>query len=366
MSSSLENNNLEAIYESVKEHYSKQQTNEAKISNSCFLAKKPHNTIQKLLSLIPEKVNETFFGCGCPIPLGIKDLTVLDLGSGSGRDVFLAAALVGDQGKVIGIDMTKKQVELAKSSTLEFVENCKKVNLKVGSIEFHEGLIEELVTLLPSESVDLVASNCVINLSPRKEKCLQQVYNVLKYGGEFVFSDIYSDRKIHPIALQQLSKLGSCIGTVFYINDFLSVCRKLGFHVREVNRVELAASSQDLQQMLVGQAKFYSITYRLFKLKNLEMAEENYGHIVTYKGTLEGYPVIYKFDSELEFEKNLPVNVSGNVASVLEESEYLHKHFSILPNNRELHFGEFEIKHKNKDTNNIEKVVFQVPTCCSK
>ncbi|KAG2392529.1 hypothetical protein C9374_011254 [Naegleria lovaniensis] len=364
--SSSSDHNIEAIYESVKEHYSKQQTNEANISNSCFLAKKPHTMIQKLLPLIPEKVNETFFGCGCPIPLGIKGLTVLDLGSGSGRDVFLASALVGEKGKVIGVDMTLKQIELAKSTTMEFVENAKKANLKVGTIEFHEGLIEELDSILPSESVDLVASNCVINLSPQKEKCLEQVYKVLKFGGEFVFSDIYSDRKLHPLARQQLTKLGSCIGTVFYTNDFLSVCRKLGFHVREVSRVELAASSQDLQQMIVGQAKFYSITYRLFKLKKLEMTEENYGHVVTYKGTLEGYPTIYKFDAELEFERNLPVNVSGNVASALEESEYLRRHFSILPNDREFHFGEFISNHKSQDARPIEKVIFQVPTSCSK
>lgn len=358
---------MEAIYDSIKEHYTNKQTNEALISNSCFLASKPHLLIQKYLGLIPQAVHEKFYGCGSAVPLGIKGLTVLDLGSGIGRDVFLASMIVGEKGKVIGVDMTKNQVDQAKEFTPQFIEETKKANMNVAPIEFHEGFIEKLDEIpgITSESIDLITSNCVINLSPQKEKVLSQVYKVLKFGGEFVFSDIYSDRKIHPAAREKLSMIGSCIGTVYYVNDFLNTCKKVGFNVvREVNRVEIVASNQDMQKLIVGKAKFYSITYRLFKVKQSELTEEDYGHVVTYMGSIEGYPTLYKFDTKIEFESGKPTSVSGNVASAIEESAWLAKHFVIAPNKREFHYGEF--KELNVGAQEIKQVTFQVPTCCLK
>lgn len=169
---------MESIYDSIKEHYSNKQSNEALISNSCFLASKPHLLIQKYLGLIPAEVHEKFYGCGSAVPLGIKGLTVLDLGSGIGRDVFLASIIVGEQGKVIGVDMTKSQVEQAREFTPKFIESTKKANMNIAKIEFHEGLIEELDQIpgVTNESIDLITSNCVINLSPKKEQVLRQVW----------------------------------------------------------------------------------------------------------------------------------------------------------------------------------------------
>ncbi|KAL9654565.1 hypothetical protein ABK040_006629 [Willaertia magna] len=363
------NSDFSSVYSEVMKHYSEKQAGESLISNSCFTASKPHSIIQNLLKVIPEEVHEKFFGCGSPVPLGIKDLTVLDLGSGSGRDVFLASLLSGPKGKVTGVDMTKEQVELARRNIELFNKTAEQCNLQPSPIEFQEGFIEDLKGVgIENESVDLVTSNCVINLSPQKEKVLREVYRVLKFGGEFIFSDIYCDRRLNDETRKKLSMLGSCIGTVYYVNDFLSTCKRIGFKViKELHRVELKAGNEELQQTIVGKTSFFSITFRLFKLANAEESEENYGQFVSYKGTISGYPLIYKLDRNLTFETNLPVAVSGNVASLLEES-WLAKHFNVIGKRGE-HYGEFNTTNSAVGEQNDYKtqiVNIAAPSCCNK
>ena len=135
---------------------------------------------EKDLSLAPGEAN---LGLGCGNPIGKAELrpgeTVLDLGSGAGFDAFLAAEGVGEYGKVIGVDMTPEMVEKAKL-------NAEK--LKISNVEFRLGEIERL----PAEdhSVDVVISNCVINLSPNKSAVFGEIYRSLKPGGRIVISDI--------------------------------------------------------------------------------------------------------------------------------------------------------------------------------
>jgi arsenite methyltransferase len=135
---------------------------------------------EKDLSLAPGEAN---LGLGCGNPMSRADLkpgeTVLDLGSGAGFDAFLAAQRVGESGKVIGVDMTSEMVEKARI-------NAEKLN--ISNVEFRLGEIEKLP--VPDSSVDVVISNCVINLSPDKSTVFGEIYRTLKPGGRIIISDI--------------------------------------------------------------------------------------------------------------------------------------------------------------------------------
>lgn len=138
------------------------------------------------LSLSPGEAN---LGLGCGNPIGLADLkpgeTVLDLGSGAGFDAFLAAKRVGESGRVIGVDLTPEMVQKAR-------ENAEK--LKISNSEFHLGKIEKLP--VPDNSVDVVISNCVINLSPYKHAVFGEIYRSLKPGGRIIVSDILRSGEI--------------------------------------------------------------------------------------------------------------------------------------------------------------------------
>ena len=135
---------------------------------------------EKDLSLAPGEAN---LGLGCGNPIGKAELkageTVLDLGSGAGFDAFLAAQQVRESGKVIGVDMTHEMIEKARV-------NAEKLNMS--NVEFRKGEIENLP--VPDNSVDVVISNCVINLSPNKSAVFGEIYRSLKPGGRIVISDI--------------------------------------------------------------------------------------------------------------------------------------------------------------------------------
>lgn len=135
---------------------------------------------EKDLSLAPGEAN---LGLGCGNPIGRAALkpgeTVLDLGSGPGFDAFLAAQQVGESGKVIGVDMTSEMIEKART-------NAEK--LRISNVEFRQGEIEKLP--VPDKSVDVVISNCVINLSPDKSAVFKEIHRALKPGGRIIISDI--------------------------------------------------------------------------------------------------------------------------------------------------------------------------------
>jgi arsenite methyltransferase len=134
---------------------------------------------------------EANLGLGCGNPLAIAELskgeTVLDLGSGAGFDAFLSAKRVGETGKVIGVDMTHEMIEKAR-------DNAQRLN--ASNIEFRLGKIEELP--VEDNSVDVVLSNCVINLSPDKSAVFKEMYRALKPGGRICISDILASREIPP------------------------------------------------------------------------------------------------------------------------------------------------------------------------
>jgi len=266
--------NEEQVQESVQQYYGKTlETSKDLKTNACTTSGSPHPIIQDCLRKIPTEILEKFYGCGNPIPLGIEGLSVLDLGSGSGRDCYIASQMVGPKGKVIGVDMTDEQLAVARKYTESF---CQKMGFSAPNMDFVQGYIEQLSKAgIAKNSVDLVISNCVINLSPRKDLVLKECYESLKPGGEMYFSDVYCDRRLPQHIREHEVLWGECLAGALYIEDFKRLCREVGFlDPRALSTSLITVNDPELEKIL-GQAKFYSILYRLFKTEGLETTNED-------------------------------------------------------------------------------------------
>eukprot|EP01059_Diplonema_ambulator_P010566 TRINITY_DN20582_c0_g1_i1.p1 TRINITY_DN20582_c0_g1~~TRINITY_DN20582_c0_g1_i1.p1 ORF type:complete len:386 (+),score=89.22 TRINITY_DN20582_c0_g1_i1:58-1158(+) len=333
----------EKTLKSVEEYYGKvlSTTKDLKTS-ACTAAGRPHRLIREYISKVPKGVREKFYGCGAPLPLGIEGLRVLDLGSGSGRDCYVCAKLVGEGGEVVGVDMTKEQLEVADRFKEEY---CKDVlGYKQCNLRFVEGYIEKLPSCIEDNSFNIITSNCVINLSPDKPAVLREAYRVLAPGGEFYFSDVYCDRRLPKTVQNHEILWGECIAGSLYIEDFIREAHKAGFtDPRELSRSEIEVTDPELSE-ICGNARFYSITYRLFKLPGLlETKCEDYGQFAVYKGTIPGNTHSYTLDDHHTLVTNKPFLVCGNTAAMLGEGNvsWLSKHFTIT-GDRSVHYGLFD------------------------
>ncbi|MCX7829642.1 MAG: arsenite methyltransferase [Acidobacteria bacterium] len=171
------------------------------------------------ISQVPEGAN---LGLGCGSPLTFSEIregdVVVDLGSGAGFDVFLAAKKVGEKGFVYGIDMTDEMLEKSR-------ENAEKGNFK--NVSFLKGLIEEIP--LPDEIADLIISNCVINLSPQKEKVFKESFRILKKGGSLAVSDIVLKKSLPEFVLENKDLYSSCISGAILKENYLQMIADAGF-----------------------------------------------------------------------------------------------------------------------------------------
>ncbi|MDH5682360.1 MAG: methyltransferase domain-containing protein, partial [Spirochaetota bacterium] len=210
----------------VKDYYGKvlSSNRDLKTDACCSTEAFPRH-IQKILSQIENEVLDKFYGCGSPIPPAIEGRVVLDLGCGSGRDVFILSKLVGESGQVIGVDMTEEQLSVASRHIPSMTE---RFSFSRPNILLKHGYIEDLAAMdIQDNSVDVVVSNCVINLSPMKSEVLSEIFRVLKPGGELYFSDIFSDRRI-PVEYHDDPVLhGECLSGAMYIEDFRRLLRDL-------------------------------------------------------------------------------------------------------------------------------------------
>ena len=166
------------FHEMVQKYYGKTLQTNADLKTNACTSGAPPLTIREALKKVPDEVLEKYYGCGSPLPFGLEGLTVLDLGSGSGRDCYVASQLVGERGKVIGIDMTDEQLAVAKKHSDSFCTET--LGYKQSNLKFIKGFIEMLPEYLEPESVDMIISNCVVNLSPRKDKveCVLEPFGV--------------------------------------------------------------------------------------------------------------------------------------------------------------------------------------------
>lgn len=169
---------------------------------------------------LPSDISEFSLGCGNPVALADirKGETVLDIGSGGGLDVFLASKKVGPEGKVIGLDMTEQMVEKARKNAIRGNYN---------NVEFKLGEIENIP--VKDNSVDLVMSNCVINLVPDKEKAYQEIYRILKPSGRFVISDLVTEKELDEFVRNNPEKLVACVGGALTEKGYIGAIKKAGF-----------------------------------------------------------------------------------------------------------------------------------------
>jgi len=209
------------IHDVVREHYAERIKSSASCcgTDSCCT---PESNLYPLdlLTTVPSDVASTSYGCGDPITLASLQAgqTVLDLGSGAGLDCLLAAQKVGAEGHVIGVDMTPEMIERARA-------NAKRVNAT--NVEFRQGYLEDLP--VEPNSVDVVISNCVINLSPDKAKVFAEIFRVMKPGGRLAVSDIVTDGELPEEVRTSLSAWAGCLAGAVDAKEYVAMMEAVGF-----------------------------------------------------------------------------------------------------------------------------------------
>ena len=327
-----------SVIQGVKDYYGNQlQSRDDLKSSSCCCTEKPPAEIREILPLITDEILDKFYGCGSPLPPLLEGMTVLDLGCGTGRDVYIASKLVGESGRVIGVDMTTEQIETAKKYQ---EEQRKRFGFKASNVTFFQGYIEDLKSLgIADNSVDVIISNCVINLSPAKEQVFKEIYRVLKPGGELFFADVFSDRRIPEELANDPVLRGECLGGTLYTEDFRRIMVKCGWvDFRYTSTRALDTDNEEIKNKL-GFATFYSQTVRAFKLNDLEDACEDYGQVAVYCGSIPNHPHHFDLDNENRFITGKPMLVCGNTASMLSNTRY-GKAFKVF-GDRSVHYGVF-------------------------
>lgn len=324
--------------ESVKEYYGKiLSTNKDLKTNACCTTESMPLHLREILKDIHDEVKDKFYGCGSPIPMALVGKTVLDLGSGSGRDAYLLSKLVGPNGRVIGVDMTDEQISVAKKH-VDY--HTQKFGYSKSNIEFIQGYIEDLESAgIRSSSVDLVTSNCVVNLAPNKERVFSEIFRVLKPGGELYFSDVFSNRRIPQHIRNDDVMIGECLGGALYIEDFRRLMSKLGCKDYRLTANSRITLNHPEIQSKAGLIEFYSMTIRAFKL-DLEDRCEDFGQIATYLGTIPEAKSAFRLDDHHLFETGKPMAVCGNTAMMLQQTRY-GDHFKIS-GDMSTHFGLFD------------------------
>jgi len=256
------------------------------------------------LAHIPKEVVERFYGCGSPVgAAGIKPgETTLDLGSGAGIDVFIAAKKVGPTGRAIGVDMTAQMLAVARDAQREVANT-----LGYDVVEFREGFLEQIPT--DTKSVDLVTSNCVINLSPDKPRVFAEMWRVLKDHGRIVVADIVADQEVPAHQRKDPRLWGECISGALTEEEFLAALERAGFYGLQVLNKSFWKEVEGFE--------FYSVTVRGFKFEKTAGCVY-VGQTATYIGPFKGVS-----DEEGHwFPRNVAIEVCTDTSAKLSHAPY--------------------------------------------
>lgn len=238
-----------SVKDTIKKTYAEVVTQEDNGCCSCgpSCCTPENETFSDDYSQLAGYVPDADYGMGCGIPTELVEIkrgsTVLDLGSGAGNDAFVARHHVGGEGKVIGLDFTSEMVIKAR-------KNAEK--LGYGNVEFLEGDIEAMP--IESQTIDLVLSNCVMNLVPDKLKAYKEVYRVLKEGGRFSISDIVLPEAFDSDVLTDPEVIAACVGGAIEKNAYLQIIKEAGFEKIEIlkeKRINYNAMGQQVQLLSI-------------------------------------------------------------------------------------------------------------------
>lgn len=216
------------IKQIVKKYYGKIAAGGGGCCNSCGCGSKDENErISKSIGYSDQEIKsvpDANLGLGCGNPTGIGEIkegdVVLDLGSGAGFDCFLAAKKIGENGRVIGVDMSEEMIKKAKT-------NAEKYGYK--NVEFRLGDIEKLP--VKDNSIDVVISNCVVNLAPNKSKVFKEAHRTLKKGGRMYLSDIVLLKNLSETQKNDYRLIAGCVGGALLKDDYLKIIKDAGFEV---------------------------------------------------------------------------------------------------------------------------------------
>jgi ubiquinone/menaquinone biosynthesis C-methylase UbiE len=301
------------IHRAVSEYYSESihQTSDLKYQ-ACICTVPRHPRHSEILAQFSPDVLSKYYGCGSPIPDCLSGQTILDLGCGTGRDVFLCSVLAGSSGRAIGVDMTDDQLSIGTAA----IGHHRKTFPDSAPVEFHRGLIEDLKSAgIEDGSVDVVISNCVVNLVPDKQAVFSEVFRVLRENGEMCISDIFTDRPLPQAAREDKTLVGECIGNAITVREFVEMMRKAGFD--EIWPVSVSHFKADgIGAGVIDPATiFFKITCSAFKFAERECKWR--GDVATYNGGIPDCEEAFDFDLNHRFPKGVGVPVCSKLASVL-------------------------------------------------
>ena len=347
--------------ETVEEYYGKilQSSNDLK-TNACTTSASPSQYVKSLLANLHPEILSTYYGCGFVYPVQLAGAKILDLGCGSGRDCYVLSQLVGEHGEVVGVDMTDEQLAIAERHVIHHTEVF---GYTKPNISFRKAYLENLdeIDLAPN-SFDVIVSNCVINLVMDKAAVLRHAYELLKPGGELYFSDVYCDRRVPAELAQDPTLYGECLGGALYWNDFHNIAKEVGFlDPRLVDDSPIAVTEPALAQKL-GHLRFFSATYRLFKIPELEPACEDYGQAVIYKGLIPDQPELFVLDKHHHIERGRVFPVCGNTWRMLAQTRFK-EHFQFI-GDWSTHYGIFEGCGSNLPYDETAEQVSNGGSCC--
>ncbi len=324
--------------ETVRDYYGRILQSSVDLRTSaCCTAESYDPHVRRVLTEIDDEILTRFYGCGSPLPLALGGCSVLDLGCGTGRDVYVASRLVGQDGYVIGVDMTDEQLEIARRHR---DSQTRRFGYDVPNVDFRTGIIEDLDSVnIEDDSIDVVISNCVINLSPDKEAVFREIFRVLKPGGELLFADVFTDRRLPAQAVADPVLYGECLGGAMYAEDFRRILITSGCADYRITSSSAIEIKDDELRARAGNVRFTSHTIRAFKLQ-LEDRCEDYGQVARYRGTIPEAPHTFQLDDHHLFETGKPVLICGNTASMLTLTRYA-EHFDVT-GDTSVHYGLFD------------------------
>lgn len=292
----------------------------------------PGEATDKLFNISAE-IKNLFHEFGSPMPPLMEGCTVLDLCCGSGRDTYLAAQLVGPEGKVIGVEPNAARLAVAEKyhdqEITQFGYGESNVELKVGC--------PEDLSFIEDGSVDIVISNCTFNLSPDKEAYVREVFRVLKQDGEWYFTDVFTARRVPEELAKKVENRVDRLAGAMYVGDFRRLVQANGFNDPRY-LMNWKTPLSDAERARYGAVEFATLTVRVLKSSWTEDVCESYGETVTYDGSLPDYPDFFLFEHNIKFATGKDCVVCGNVSGLAAHSRYA-KVFKVV-GDRSAHVGD--------------------------